>query len=403
MTKCGPELTCSCDIAKEIEDGRCEHVWAVVFTQKPPESSEVELELIGTVGDRSDSWSTYTEAQKAEGRLFNEFLSALLSTVEEPGRPEGRAGAPRFPLRDGLFCTIKKVYSGASCRRYFSEMEEDVSAGFVNSLPNWSVASRVLGRPEITPLLLDLVTFSATPLIEVERGGTIAIDSTGFSAHWFGGYFLEAHGVDRDHDWVKAHLAVGARSHIVTAAVVNEHGGDAPEFPGLLHTTVDAGFSPSSVVADKGYLSHRNYAVAAKLGLRAYIPFKSNSNPKASGVRLWRDMYHLFALHDGQFDDSYHQRSQVESTNSALKRRMGEPLLSKGIIARRNEVLCKVIGYNITILIAEVFRSGIDPIELFRKGDAPGSRAGLRGDLEGGSVPACENIGLGVKESAPPG
>ena len=111
---------------------------------------------------------------------------------------------------------------------------------------------------------------------------------------------------------------------------MNEHGGDAPEFPGLLHTTIDAGFAPSAVVADKGYLSHRNYAVAEKLGLRAHIPFKVNSNPMPRGVRVWRDMYHLFALDDGQFDDLYNQRSQVESTNSALKRKMGEPLLSKG-------------------------------------------------------------------------
>lgn len=401
VTQDGEAWACSCDLAKELADERCEHVWAVVFTLKPPQTGEVVLELIGTVDDRSDSWRAYTEAQKAEGRLFSEFLSALLSTVDEPGRPEGRAGAPRLPLREGLFCTIKKVYSGFSCRRYYSEMEADASAGLINRLPNWSVASRFLSRPEITPLLLDLVTFSATPLMEVERGGTIAIDSTGFSAHWFGGYFLEAHDVDRDHDWVKAHLAIGARTHIVTAAVVNEHGGDAPEFPGLLHTTVDAGFAPSTVVADRGYLSHRNYAVAAKMGLKAYIPFKSNSDPTPRGVRMWRDMYHQFALHDGQFDDPYHQRSQVESTNSALKRKLGEPLLSKGVVARRNEVLCKILGYNITILIAEVFRSGIDPIELFRKGNAPAEDARSPRGLEEPAIAGCENIGAAVKESTP--
>lgn len=233
--------------------------------------------------------------------------------------------------------------------------------------------------------------------------GPSPLTAPGSIFSWFGGYFLEAHDVDRDHDWVKAHLAVGARTHIVTAAVVNEHGGDAPEFPGLLHTTIDAGFAPSTVVADKGYLSHRNYAVVAKLGLKAYIPFKSNSDPTPRGVRLWRDMYHLFALHDGQFDDPYHQRSQVESTNSSLKRKMGEPLLSKGVVARRNEVLCKIIGYNITILIAEVFRSGIDPIELFRKGNAPADNPNPPVALEEREAPACENIEAAVKDSTLPG
>ena len=135
------------------------------------------------------------------------------------------------------------------------------------------------------------------------------------------------------------------------------------------------------------------------MGLKAYIPFKSNSNPKASGVPLWRDMYHLFALHDGQFDDPYDQRSQVESANSALKRMMGEPLLSKGVTARRNEVLCKIIGYNITILIAEVFRLGIDPIELLQRGTGPADRTEhLVAPVEGSGA-RCENIGSHVKES----
>ncbi|MCW6167453.1 MAG: transposase [Thermoplasmatales archaeon] len=232
----------------------------------------------------------------------------------------------------------------------------------ISRVPNWSLPSRILCREELSPVLMDLVTRSATPLIERERGGTVAIDSTGFAAHWFGGYFLEAHNVDRRHDWVKAHLAIGARTHIITAAVVNERGGDAPQFPGLLSATIGAGFEPSTVVADKGYLSRANYAHADRVGVTAYIPFKSNSRPRASGCRAWRDMYHLFALHDGQFDEVYHRRSQVESANSAIKRKMGEPLLSKDPTARRNEVLCKIVAYNITVLIMEMFRVGIDPM-----------------------------------------
>lgn len=398
VTADGDRWRCGCDFAADIPDGRCEHVWAVVYTQKKPRPGEAVIDVVGTLDDRADSSRAYTEGQKATGRLLPEFLRSLLSTVEDPPKPEGRAGRSRLPLREGLFCTIKKVFSGDPCRTFYSEMEEDAVRGFISTIPNWSVASRFLGRPELTPLLLDLVTFSATPLAAVERGGTIAIDSTGFSAHWFGGYFLEAHNVDRDHEWIKAHLAVGARTHIVTAAAVNEHGGDAPEFPGLLRTTIEAGFAPSTVVADRGYLSHQNYAAAAKMGVKAYIPFKVNSRPNPKGVRVWRDMYHLFALHDGQFDNSYHQRSQVESTNSALKRKMGEPLLSKGVIARRNEVLCKIIGYNLTVLIMEVFRSGIDPIELFQRGEGAGRSPSLSDISETNRPESCENIDLPVKE-----
>lgn len=358
---------CHCAFACAIPDGQCEHVWAVRFTEKSRRKDEAVIEVIGTLDDRTDSERAFTEGQKATGRMFGEMLGALLSGVAEPRRTESRPGRPPLPLRDGLFCTIKKVFSGDSCRTFYSEMEEDASIGLISHVPNWSVASRILCRPELTPVLLDLVSLSAAPLVGVESGGTVAIDSTGFAAHWFGGYFLEAHKVDRHHDWVKAHLAVGTRTHIVTAAIVNERGGDAPEFPGLLRSTIQAGFEPSAVVADRGYLSRRNYDAAAQLGIPAFIPFKSNSRPKPSGTRVWRDMYHLFALHDGQFDNIYHRRSQIESANSAMKRKMGEPLLSKGVVSRRNEVLCKIIGYNITVLIMEMFRTGIDPLRLLHQ------------------------------------
>jgi Transposase DDE domain len=399
VSRVGDFWGCTCDIAKIIVNGQCEHVWAVRYTVGKPRKGEAIIEIQGTVDDRSDWWRAYTEGQKAEGRLFDEFLAALLTTVEEPPRPEGRAGRPRLPLREGLFCTIKKVSQGKSCRRSYSEMEEDATEGRIGHLPNWSVSSRVLGRPDITPLLLDLVTFSATPLIEVERGGTIAIDSTGFAAHWFGGYFLEAHDVDRAHDWVKGHLAIGTRTHVVTAARVNERGGDAPELPGLLRQTLGAGFEPSTVVADRGYTSHANYAAADQLGLKAYFPFKSNSRPNPKGVKVWRDMYHLFALHDGQFDGPYHRRSQVESVNSALKRKMGEPLFSKGTVARRNEVLSKILGYNITILIGQVFQTGVDPLTFFENADGPGDTPASINQAIGSETNSCESISQSVKES----
>lgn len=360
--------TCTCPSAQIIGDAHCEHVWAVEWTVDHPRPAEAIVEIVVECDEVTDRERAFTEGQKATGRLFSELLSALLSEVRDPPRIQGAVGRPPLPLREGLYCTIKKVFNGSSCRTFYSEMEEDASKGMISRVPNWSMPSRVLCRQELTPVLVELVTRSATPLIERERGGTVAIDSTGFAAHWFGGYFLEAHKVDRHHDWVKAHLAVGARTHIVTAAVVNERGGDTPEFPGLLSSTMAAGFEPSAVVADKGYLSRANYAHSDWLGVTAYIPFKVNSRANPAGCRAWRDMYHLFALHDGQFDSAYHRRSQVESTNSALKRKMGEPLLSKGRVARRNEVLCKIIAYNITVLIMQMYRVGIDPVESLLRG-----------------------------------
>lgn len=99
VTANGEAWTCGCDFAADIPDGRCEHVWAVVFTQKKPRPGEVLIEVVGTLDDRSDSSRSYTEGQKATGRLLPEFLRALLSRIDEPPRPEGKAGRSRIPLR----------------------------------------------------------------------------------------------------------------------------------------------------------------------------------------------------------------------------------------------------------------------------------------------------------------
>ncbi len=52
--------------------------------------------------------------------------------------------------------------------------------------------------------------------------------------------------------------------------------------------------------------------------------------------------------------EHYHKRSNVESTFSAVKAKFGESVMSKNRTAQINEILCKVIAYNITVLIHEM-------------------------------------------------
>jgi hypothetical protein len=46
---------------------------------------------------------------------------------------------------------------------------------------------------------------------------------------------------------------------------------------------------------------------------------------------------------------------------SALKRKLGGSVRSKNITAQYNEVLCKILAYNITVVIHEMYRVGIEP------------------------------------------
>jgi len=49
----------------------------------------------------------------------------------------------------------------------------------------------------------------------------------------------------------------------------------------------------------------------------------------------------------------------VESAFSALKRKFGEHVRSRTHVAQVNEILCKLICYTLTVVVHEMFESGI--------------------------------------------
>jgi transposase len=114
------------------------------------------------------------------------------------------------------------------------------------------------------------------------------------------------------------------------------------------------------VVADKAYLSRANLEHAGSLGIDPFVPLKVNSRGLSKGSPMWNRKYHEFQLRRDEFDAAYHQRSNVEATFSAIKRRLGEPLLSKTPLARFNELLAKVLAYNVSIVIEQARLHGIE-------------------------------------------
>jgi hypothetical protein len=57
--------------------------------------------------------------------------------------------------------------------------------------------------------------------------------------------------------------------------------------------------------------------------------------------------------------ERYHQRSNVESTFSALKRKFSRKLLMKGEVGQVNEALAMLLCHNICVLVKEAFQNGI--------------------------------------------
>ena len=81
-------------------------------------------------------------------------------------------------------------------------------------------------------------------------------------------------------------------------------------------------------------------------------------------------MYHYFQFRRDDFLQHYHQRSNVESAFSAIKRKFGDSVRSKTDAAMVNEVYCKLICNNICCVIMEQCVLGIEA-EFWQDGETP--------------------------------
>lgn len=351
---------CNCpDFTKNGTMRPCKHILALKMHLNIGEVTIKGQEPIIAPVTYSQDWANYNQAQSQEIELFDMFLTQLVSTIDEQ---EQHMGRPRLKLSDQLFCCIMKVYSQLSLRRANCLYHQALERSQITHNPHYNAVSSILLEPGITPILHKLVLLSAIPLAGIETN--FAVDSSGFRCSSFGMYCEQAHGTKRMHNWLKVHIATGVRTNIVTDVVLTEeHVNDCPQFEKLIRRTSE-GFDIDEVVADKAYSSRRNHEVVKGLGGRAYIPFKDNATGNAGGSMLWRKAFLYFQMNKEEFEEHYHQRSNAESTFSAIKKKFGETLKSRKRTAQENEMLCKIIAYNITVLINAMFEFGITPMFL---------------------------------------
>lgn len=338
----------------------------------PNESRHSDGRRVGVLGDLiaarptfPQDWPAYNAAQVAEGAVFDDILRALLSRV--PDAPQTR-GPPRLPRQVGMFHAVKKVHTGLSSRRAQGLMGPEA--------PHFNTASDVFNDPEITPWLYSLVTWAAKPVADVEE--TWAIDSTGFRTSSFGYYMSERYGARkktttphygaaRINEWLKAHFCVGAKTNVIaTAAITGSSGpgsGDTAQFEPLFMELVYAGFPIKFVVADKAYSSRKNIDLVYEHGGTPFIPFKGGSRGQGIGTSdgspHWKKKYREYHTQREAFNAAYHQRSNVEATNHAVKAKLGETLRSRKPTAQKNELLAKVVAYNIGVIVHEMHRRRI--------------------------------------------
>lgn len=355
----------------------CKHVFAVRFVIEREQGDEPAIPAPTPDAQPHSSrptypqqWPAYVRAQMTEKRRFLPLLAELCRGVPDP--PRAKTGRKPVPLADQLVACAFKVYSGFSARRFNCDLEDAHVAGHLSRPIHPHKISAFMEDPELAPVLRQLVIDSAKPLAAVEVD--FAADSTGFAGNRFVRWFDHKHGkVKQWHDWVKVQIACGVKTNVVTAVEVCETDGhDAPYMPGLVATTAET-FTVQEFSADKGYSSVDCHDAVAAAGGTPFIAFKSVATGWSGG--LFGKMFHFFQYRRDEFLKHYHKRSNVESTFSAVKRLFGDSLRSKTKPAMVNEVLCKLLCFNLTVLIHEQEELGITPV--FFKDDEPTEDAGI--------------------------
>jgi transposase len=251
------------------------------------------------------------------------------------------------------------VFTTVSGRRCISDLNDAQAKGYLRSVPHFNSIFNIFDAPETAAILTDLVAKTAEPLKSLET--TFAIDSSGFSGCKFDRWYDEKWGQPRSmRSWVKVHAVIGVKTNVITAVeVTDKSSGDSPQLQSLLNATAQR-FKIEDFTADMAYLSEDNLNAIVAIGANPLIPFKSNSVATRPGI--WNRMFHYFNFKREEFLKRYHQRSNIESTFSMLKRKFGDSVRSKTELAMKNEVLAKAVCHNLCCVIQSMEEFGIDPL-----------------------------------------
>jgi hypothetical protein len=289
--------------------------------------------------------------------------------------PDGR-GRPSLPDHHRATCLVHKVYRKASYRNVQRDLERFAAEGRIRFAPNHNSMCSYGGDPNVTELLREILTLTASPTRRIER--EFIVDSTGFHAagveNWRytkGKRQLRKtkKGDQKAYaalEWMRAHIMSGRRTGIIPAARITlNHGkgsADSVNLPMLIDDMLGI-HTIHAIIGDRGYISENNLIKVLKLvGAWAFIKPKRNFKPSTKrrlGVDLATWYRDLYKDHGPAFKEMYRFRPLVEAVFSAIKRRFGDFMWLKNDVQRENELLCKLICHNICILIQLEMQHGV--------------------------------------------
>ena len=266
----------------------CKHYYAASIVHKRevlPDGTMIETKEV-TLSKKTvytQNWPAYNLAQATEKRRLQALLVDLCRNLPERERPKGRSGPKPHLVRDAIFSMAFKVYCGLSSRRFSTDLLDAYEKGHISKPIPGAKVTAFFEDAYFTPILKNLIAFSARPLRAVEKN--FAIDSSGFGSSRYEKWYDHKYGITRNRSvWVKAHIATGVKTNVVTAVrILEEYSADCPQFVPLVKET-RGNFEIDEISADKAYISVENFEEVAQCGGQAFIAFKSNSTGGSGGM-----------------------------------------------------------------------------------------------------------------------
>lgn len=302
----------------------------------------------------------YTQAQVNEKDAFKRLLYELGKTLPIENQVMGRR---RISLPDCVFAAVYKSYVGLSGRRFMSDLRDLHTKGFVTEPLSHNTINNRLRDEALTPVLESLIEGVAASFAHIET--EFAVDSSGFRIPKVSKWYDEKWGWRERREWLKCHVSVGVKSHIIAAVKVTKRSiVDHSQLRPMVARTAEQ-FRVDQVSADSAYSIVANLEYVDELGALPAIPFKAGTNPfRHNENSVWRKMFHLFALNGENWQKAVNQQNQAESAFSMIKRKFGERLFSKDETSQVNELLCKILCHNLCVVLYWLYQFGIGVPEM---------------------------------------
>ena len=144
-------------------------------------------------------------------------------------------------------------------------------------------------------------------------------------------------------EFVKLHIVTDVKGRkIVSCVVTPGRAHDSPVFRDMIKKVPDG---TGCVMLDAGYDAHENYKMIRSTGRKPVICTRKNHVVKGFGPRA--EMLRWQERNPEEFEDTYHQRSIVESVFSSFKHRFTAVVRAKKMATQRLQLLLRCICYNL--------------------------------------------------------